>query len=332
MKKIVLAALASIVVVMACGFSGHAAEELHWKIGHVRPDGSAIDADIQKLVQRVTSQTDGRITFTVYPANRLGDYTVVQEKCSFGEVEMYVAPFGTTMNRKNALAFTPYLVNTWDEAARVYAHDSVLVQEMKEILAQQNIKVLGGWPVYFGGVVLTREPLSPGDPDVSKEMIIRVPPIRCFSQTAKAMGFTPYPITWMYALDGLKTGMVEGMMGGGAEGYLGLKDLARVYLAVKDHFEHWFVYMNLDVWQSLSEEDKVVIQKAVLDMESQRFAVAEEEEKANMKRLAEQGTTIISLTDHELGRFREKVRQEVWPEMKEEIGEPFEKVVSSLPR
>ena len=314
------------------GLGSHAAENMHWKIGHVRPQGSAIDQDTRALVQRISQETDGRIDFTVYPANKLGDYTVVQEKCAFGEVEMYIGPFGTMMNRKNALAFTPYLVTDWDQAREVYAHDSVLMQEMEKILLQQNIKILGGWPVYFGGIVAGKKPPSPHDPDVPKDMIIRVPPIRCFSLTAETLGYTPYPITWMFARDGLITGMVEGMLGGGAEGYLGLhRDVAKYYLHIKDHFEHWFVYINLDVWNKLPSEQQDIVQESVLDMERSRFALAQKQEQENMSRLSEKGTAVLTFSQDELKVFQDKVRQEVWPVMREEIGQPFEKVVSSLP-
>ncbi|MBS3779756.1 MAG: TRAP transporter substrate-binding protein DctP [Desulfovermiculus sp.] len=332
MKKICAAVFLFLVMATGWGLGSHAAENMQWKIGHVRPQGSAIDQDIQRLVQHISQETDGEISFTVYPANKLGDYTVVQEKCAFGEVEMYIGPFGTMMNKKNALAFTPYLVTNWDQARKVYAHDSVLMQEMEKILLQQNIQILGGWPVYFGGLVSAKKPPSPHDPDVSKEMIIRVPPIRCFSLTAEALGYTPYPITWMFARDGLRTGMVEGMLGGGAEGYLGLqRDVAKYYLHIKDHFEHWFVYINRDVWDNLSPENQEIIQEAVLDMERRRFAVAEKKEQQNMRRLSEQGTTLITFSKPELKRIRDKVRDEVWTIMQEEIGKPFEDVVSSLP-
>jgi TRAP-type C4-dicarboxylate transport system substrate-binding protein len=300
-----------------------------WKIGHVRPKGSAIDKDVQRLVERIAKDTGGKITFEVYPASKLGDYSIVQERCSFGEVEMFVGPFGTAVDKKLGLAFTPFLVTDWNKAKEVYSSNGVLMKRMGEFLENQNIKLLGGWPVYFGGIVLSQEPPSPTDPDVSKDMIIRVPPIRSFELTAKSLGYTPYPITWVYALMGLKTGMVEGMMGGGAEGYAGLKDLAKYYLPVKDHFEYWFVYMNRDLWKGLSEEEKTTIQNAVDEMEAKRFEVAEKDEKAALERLKQQGTKIIDISEEDLSKMAEKVRRTVWPTMKKDIGEAFDEVVSS---
>ncbi len=330
MKKALVIMATTLFVLSFLGADAHADRKHHWKIGHVRPKGTAIDQDTRKLVDKITKDTRGRITFEVYPANKLGDYSVVQEKCSFGEVEMFIGPFGTTVDKKMALPFTPYLVTNWAEARKAFAPDSRMIKSMEAILEKHNIKILGGWPVYFGGIVLTREPPNPGDPDVHKGMIIRTPPIRAFELTARSMGYTPYPITWAYARTGLKTGMVEGMIGGGAEGYAGLKGLAKVYVDARDHFEYWFVYMNLDLWKGLSDNEKMILRNAVREMERRRWDTAEAEEQASIRRLRDQGTTIVTLSAGEFDKTVEKVRRHVWPEMRKDIGDVFDQVVSGI--
>jgi TRAP-type C4-dicarboxylate transport system substrate-binding protein len=328
-KMLVTMTLALFGLSLLCA-DAHADRRHPWKIGHVRPKGAAIDQDTRKLVDKITKETRGRITFEVYPANKLGDYSVVQEKCSFGEVEMFIGPFGTAVDKKMALPFTPYLVTNWAEARKAFSSDSRMISSMEAILEKHNIKILGGWPVYFGGIVLTREPTHPGNPDIQKGMIIRTPPIRAFELTARAMGYTPYPITWAYAHPGLKTGMVEGMIGGGAEGYAGLKGLARVYVDARDHFEYWFVYMNLDLWKGLSDNEKIILRNAVREMESRRWDIAEAEEQASIRRLRDQGTTIVTLSAGEFDKTVAKVRQNVWPEMRKDIGDVFDQVVSGI--
>ncbi len=304
-----------------------AAEQKAWKIGHVRPEGSAIDTDIKKFSEAVSQGTGGAITFEIYPANKLGDYSVVQERVSFGEVEMYVGPFGTAVDKRLMLAFAPFLVENWNEARMLYAPGSPLMQHMERFLAAQNIKLVGGWPVYFGGIALTEKPASPGNPDVNKNMIIRVPPIRSFEMTARTLGYTPYPITWMYAKMGLKTGMVKGMIGGGAEGYRGLSGLIRYYVPVKDHFEYWFVYMNLDSWGRLDEKQQQVIIDAAREMETGRYDIAENEEQANIAALKDAGIEVFTITTDEYRRMRDKIRENVWPLLREDIGQPFDDVL-----
>jgi TRAP-type C4-dicarboxylate transport system substrate-binding protein len=329
MNKAVVAALSCFLMIVF--FSGQgAAESPLWKIGHVRPSGSAVDKEVKLLAKQIETDTEGAISFNIYPGNKLGDYTVVQERVSFGEVEMYVGPFGTAIDKRVALAWIPFLVTSWDEAQKVYSHDSAMFKQMAAFLEAQKIKLVGGWPVYFGGIALTEKPKAPGDPNISKDMIIRVPPMRSFERTARELGYTPYPITWTYAKMGLKTGMVAGIIGGGAEGYLGLKGIIKYYLPIKDHFEYWFVYMNLDLWNSLSDKYKAIIQNAAREMANRRYAVAEAEEIASIEKLKEQGIEVISITDKEQSLMAEKVKKVVWPGMKKDIGEAFDKVVQSI--
>ena len=328
MKQTVIATLLCLLMIVFFSGGGHAETE-PWKIGHVRPPGSAVDNDIRVLVDHIKTETDGAILIDIHPANKLGDYSVVQERVAFGEVEMYVGPFGTAIDKRVGLAFTPFLVSTWDEAKRVYSQGSMLFKQMAIFLEDQNIKLIGGWPVYFGGIALTQKPASPGNPDVAKELIIRVPPIRTFERTARELGYRPYPITWTYAKMGLKTGMVEGILGGGAEGYLGLKGIITHYLPVKDHFEYWFVYMNLDLWKELSEKYQTIFTDAVQTMETRRYAVAEADEIASIEKLKNQGVEVIEFSDKERSAMRSKIQKNVWPILKQEIGDAFEAVVSA---
>ena len=322
--------LLSFLIVALCSSALCAETSERWKIGHLRPSNSDIDKDLHLFTEQISTKTNNKILFDVYPGNRLGDYSIVQERVSFGEVELYVGPISTSIDRRLLLATTPYLVNSWAEAQKMYSQGSELLETIAKILVDQNIKLLGGWPVYFGGIALTEQPPHPGDPDVSKKMIIRVPPIRSFELTAKQLGYTPYPITWTYAKMGLKTGMVAGMIGGGAEGYAGLKELVKYYIPVKDHFEYWFVYMNLDKWNGLLEQEKELFVTTVKEMETRRYAVAESLEKESILLLKEQGTKIIELSETELTAMRKKVQQNVWPVLEKEIGPEFGRIVSTV--
>ncbi len=297
-----------------------------WKIGHVRSAGSVVDKDVQKFTSTIKKNSQGTINFEIYAANKLGDYSVVQERVSFGEVEMYLGPFGTSVDKKLSLAFTPFLVTNWSEARRMYSSSSPLIKHMDSFLQAQNIKILGGYPVYFGGIALTEKPNQPTNPDVSKEVIIRVPPMRSFERTARELGYTPYPITWVYARMGLKTGMVDGLIGGGAEGYLGLPNI-RYYVPIKDHFEYWFMYMNLDLWRSLSTEDQQIISQAAVELEEERYGKAEQYEIQSLDDLKIKGIEVIEMNNAEFKKIREKIQKKVWPVMKKDIGPAFEEVV-----
>lgn len=328
MKKLLACAISCFLALFILLQSSQA-EEI-WKIGHVRSAGSAVDKDLRKFADTIREESGNAIQFNIYTGNKLGDYSVVQERVAFGEVEMFLGPFGTAVDKRVSLAFTPFLVETWEQAEKVYSPNSPLVRHMDSYLKSQNIKILGGWPVYFGGIGLTEEPRFPTDPDVPKNMIIRVPPIRSFEITARQLGFTPYPITWRYAKMGLKTGMVKGLIGGGAEGYAGLSDTIRYYLPVKDHFEYWFLYINLDLWNSLTPQKRTILQHAAETMEKERYHVARQEEAAGLAELKKRGVKIIDVSNEEYDQMRKKVQSAAWPEMKMDIGPAFDEVVNFI--
>lgn len=330
MNKGSIILLLSAMFVVICGGTVFADTHKRWKVGHLRQSGSAIDKDLHQFIDEITTKTGNKFSFEVYTGNRLGDYSVVQERVSFGEVQLYVGPLSTSIDKRLLLATTPYLVTSWAEAQNMYSQGSDLFEVLAGFLEEQNIKLLGGWPVYFGGIALTKKPAQPGNPDVPKKMILRVPPIKSFELSAKNLGYKPYPITWTYAKMGFKTGMVDGMIGGGAEGYSGLKEMVKYYIPIKDHFEHWFIYMNMDEWKELSNEEQELFTKTSGELEERRYLIAPNQERESIELLKKQGTQVINLSDEELAAIKKKIEEKVWPLLEKEVGESFRQIISGV--
>src|SRR5512146_296018 len=153
-----LVGLASLALAFASAEA--AAPQYKWKIAHIRPAGTAIDKDVHAFADRVAKESGGRIAIEVFPASQLGDYTVVQERVSLGAVEMQVGPLGTTVDKRLNLRSAPYLAKDWKDARRLFSSDSQLSKKTVELLQKQGLQSIAGWPVYFGGIVLTKEPAS----------------------------------------------------------------------------------------------------------------------------------------------------------------------------
>ncbi len=309
------------------------AAEYEWRIGHIRPEGTEIDRDVKWLVEKIKEESDGRIVFEVYPASQLGDYTVVQERCSMGAVESQLACLGTTVSKELNLPAAPYLATNYEEAKVLFGPGGAVYEKVAQILEEkESIHLISGWPVYFGGIGMIKEVPEPTNPNVPKNAKIRVPPIKSFELTAEALGYQATPVPWAEVFTSLQTGIVDGVIGGGAEGYYAnFRDLLNSYHAVNDHFEMWWWYMNKDLWESLSEEDQELLTKLGRELEAKRWAEAPEAEKKNMQRLADEGVEIITFTDEQLQAIAEKVRAEVWPNIKRDIGESvYEEVMVPL--
>jgi TRAP-type C4-dicarboxylate transport system substrate-binding protein len=315
-----------VVLLTACGVSF--AAEKAWKLAHIRPEGTAVDIALKKLAAEVKAKTDGRIDMEIFPVGQLGDYTTVQERVAIGDVELQCAPLSPAVIKEIGLNAFPYIVTNWAEAQKAFGPGGIVIDKMDEYMTKQGLHVIGSWPVYFGGILLTTEPPSPADPNVAKNIKIRVPPIRSFELSATALGYQATPVPWADTFTAMQTGIVNGAIGGGAEGYFAsFSDLAKYYVAVNDHFECWFLYINSDLWDKVSDADKKVLVDTAKEMQEARWKVAVQDELDNEKKLADIGVKIIKLTDAELSLLRDKHAKEVWPALYDEIPEADVKAV-----
>jgi TRAP-type C4-dicarboxylate transport system substrate-binding protein len=307
---------------------GEVFKERTLKIGHVRPEGTSTDKDTKAFIDYVTENTEGKFKFEVYANSQLGDYALVQERIGIGDVEMQLAPAAPNINPAIVLPSAPYLASTWDEAKIVFARGGILYSEIAAMFEQENIKMLAGYPKYFGSIITTKEPKSPGDPKVSKGIKIRVPSIKSFELTAESLGYIASPIAFSEAFTSIQTGIVDGAIGSGGEGYYNsFRDVTKYYLPVNSQFEIWWLQMSMDVWNDLSDDEKSVIEAAAKKFEDDRWNVAPEEELNYVELLKENGAVIIEFTDAEYHAMAEKVRAEVWPKIKQEYGaELFDKI------
>jgi len=334
MKKIVRILLVALMGVTLLCLIGNAAEspKYHWKINHTHPVGDHIDKDVNWIANELYKRSDGRITVDVYPASQLGDVTTVQARIGLGDVEMQLGWLDTTIDKRLAIYALPYIVRNWEGVRELYKTGSFLMNTIANLLEEQNIKLISGWPNSFGGLALTKLPPSPGDPDVPKNMKLRTPPTRQYVLVVENLGYSATPLLWTEVFTSVQTGIVNGLIGGNEDAtFTNFRDIIKYYLAINDHFEMWFLYMNLDLWNSLSKEDQKLVQEVGSELEQKRFDIAEEEEKYNRQRLIDCGIEVLTFTDEEIAKMAKKIQENVWPLIKEDIGsELIEKILAEI--
>lgn len=320
MKKCLFVLLLSISLTSIVCTSVFATEKVVMKLAYGRPEGTAVDKSIKWFVEKVKHDSGNRLIFELYPNFALGDYTTVQERVSIGDVEMQLSSLSPAVDRRLGLSGFPYIVKNWDEARKLYGPGSFMSQKFDEFLQEQDIQLLCGWPAYFGQIALTKEPKEPEDPNTDKRLKIRVPPIKSFELFAKAIGFMATPIPYADTFTALQTGIVDGVIGSGPEGYIStFQELVKYLYLVNDHFEIWYLIVNAPFFNSLSKDDQAIIFNAAQEMEKMRWEIAQEDERKDIETLVSRGVKLIPLSDEQLGRFKEKVIREVWPQLYNEI-------------
>ncbi len=291
------------------------------KIGHVRPQGTAADNDIHAMADEIAKLTDNDVTLKVYPANALGDYTIVQERISVGAVDMSLQPASTSTDRKLQLGVLPYLAKDWPSAKRIYGTGSVLRNELNKLLAKQDITILAAYPVYFGGISLNRDAVEPGNPNASKGIKLRVPPIKSFQLLADSLGYIGAPLPFSEAFTAVQTGVVDGVIGSGAEGYYAsFRDVTKTYIPLNTHFEVWYLMINTETFKDLSTNDQAAMKTAAKHFEEHRWEAARKDQKKNEQLLVSAGATIIKVTPEQLQETAKKIREIVWPEIIDDMG------------
>ncbi|MBV2361498.1 TRAP transporter substrate-binding protein DctP [Thalassococcus sp. CAU 1522] len=300
---------------------GSYAEAQQLKMSHVRPQDATIDVELRAFAAAVSEATGGDVTVDIFPASALGDYTTVQERISVGAIDMATQPAATAADRRMQISSFPYLAGNWDQARAVYGPGGVVREVIAELYAAQDITMLAAYPVYFGGIALNVENPNAGsiEPNGIK---VRVPGIKSFQLTGEALGYIPSPIPFSEAFTAVQTGVVDGVIGSGAEGYYAsFRDVTKTYIPANTHFEVWYMIISNESLAGLSEENQAALREQAATFEATRWEVAEADQGRNEQRLVDElGATVIALTDEELAAMAAKVRADVWPAVLEDVG------------
>lgn len=317
-SRIAKLSVALIVLTMLAANAAHAAT---WKLSHVRPQGTAIDKDLTQFAADLKANSDGKMKAKIYAASSLGDYTVVQERVGLGAIDMACQPIATASDKRMQVPYFPYLFSSWEQAKKNYAPGAPLRTTISELYANLGIRVVGVWPAYFGGIALKNLPETPCDPAAAKGMKLRVPPMKSFQMLADNVGYIGTPLPFSEAFTAVQTGVVDGVIGSGAEGYYAsFRDVTKYYIPVNTHFEIWYLIINDELYQGLSDEQKAQLDAAASKFEESRWAVAEQDQKANEQRLADYGAQIVPVTQEQIDAHAAKVRETVWPVILKDVG------------
>jgi len=241
---------------------------------------------------------------------------------------MACQPPASAADKRFQVVYFPYMVKSWDQAKKNYSPGAALRKVVADLYAEQGIQLLAAWPVYFGGIALNREPVSPGDPDAAKGIKLRVPPMKTFQLLADNTGYLGTPIPFSDAFTSVQTGVVDGVVGSGAEGYYAsFRDVTKYYIPQNTHFEVWYLIINKDYFDKMPDDQKKQLQDVANQFEQRRWESAEADQAENEKKLADYGATIVPLSEGEIAAIADKIHKTVWPEVLKDVGEDWGKGV-----
>jgi TRAP-type C4-dicarboxylate transport system substrate-binding protein len=119
----------------------------------------------QRFADKVAEKSAGRIQIQVYPASQLGDWIEVHEQVSFGALDLAMQPLSNSYDQRLAIAWFPYTTTTYESAEQAFTEGGYIHQIVDDVIAEQNLKLLGVYGVGMGGAGFATEVKDAADPD-----------------------------------------------------------------------------------------------------------------------------------------------------------------------
>ncbi len=325
MKKIFLAAFLFLSLVTACSSNSTDSESKTLKLAHTGSETHQYHSASEKFKELVEEKTNGDITIEIHPNATLGSEGEAIEQLMDGSIEMTtLAPdsnYSNTVPEMNVFGI-PYLFEDRDHAYSVL--DGEIGDELLAMGEEHNIKGLGWWEIGFRHITNnTREIVEPSD---MEGLQIRVQPSPVWEAHMKAVNANPTPVDFNELYSALDQGVVNGQ-----ENPLPTIESMRLfevqkYVSLTSHtYNPAITLMNLDTWNSLSEEHQNVIQEAIEETTDyhREFLAGKEEEILEL--LEENG---VKITEPNRDAFK-KATEEVKHSIKEVPQDLIKKIENS---
>lgn len=292
------------------------------KLCNLFDEGHPVTNQAETFAETIEKETDGAIKIKIYNNSTLAEPVQAFEETSRGTIDIDLnQPYSTYGNFFEVIQW-PYLASNYEEAEQVYGNDSWLHNKFEEMCAEHNIKFLAFQLVGFNGMGFAERPDNYNVPGADKGILLRCPPIEVTDTWATDMGFRTTSIAYSDLYTALQTGACDGWTGGQPTvNYQSFRDVIHYYCQYNSGFEVNCLAMNNDVWESLSDEQKEIVQKAADDLFTQSLEDIKVDTQHYIDEMRDFGIEILELSDEEVEAFAKYTRETTYPKYKELIGE-----------
>ena len=198
----------------------------------------------------------------------------------------------------------------------------IVAQFVGERLANQDITLLGQYPMYFACIASSKEIPDYTNATASRNLKARVPTSTAFDLLGTTFGFISTPLPSSENFTSMQTGIVDAVIGGGAEYYWGeLKDVTKYLLPCKTHFETQWLMINSETFDSLPAEFQDIITTLSAELQAKGFEQAQSEEQTFFDDFTANGATVYELTDEQVQGYATVYRENCWPQLEGDLGD-----------
>lgn len=308
-KHLLIGVMLTMAMALAgCGGSpdGSAEKEI-WRLSHEESVGSIQDQYSIKFKEMIEERTNGRIQVDVYSLGQLGDSVGGVELVRYGVVNFSINNPATmaTIVPQNQLFNLHYVFSDDMELNRKVLHEGETVKALNELYLEKDIVALSWFQEGFQ-VVTSNHAIH--KPDDMKGFKIRVMASPMLVAAYEAYGANPTPVPYMETYSNLQLNMIDGQV----NPVFAIEEMkfyeVQNYLNFMNHemFVGTFC-ANPDFWESLSAEDKKMVEEIIDELDAYIFEVQTRYAEERLELIKSRSDIeIIEYTEEERAAFKER--------------------------
>jgi len=307
-------------------------ETYNFKWSGMNPEGAVDSEYMLAMFDKILERSDGRIQIEFYPASQLGDWVTIGQEVLVGSIDMGQTCALLNDTRTFGSHGTMFCTRDHDKIKRLFSRGGTIYELMAPVFEENGAKMLG-LLTYTGlpGACFTKSPPSPGDPDVPKEMTVRASPGKSSQAFVNALGYNAVQLPWNEIFVAMQTGVIDGAVGGTpALHYDSFRDVTKTYVDYEYGLSNYQLIMNLELFNTLSEEDQQIILDSVTEVCNEAFGLSEALHEKALQAWTDYGVEVIRLTDEEWEKCAEVVIREVSAYEEETYGSTYNAVKAAL--
>ncbi len=288
------------------------------KLSHVFAPEEQLSKTMDSIAEKIKERTNGAIEIQTYPQGQLATYKDGVEQVVRGADFISVEDpsyLGDYVPDFNILA-GPMLVSTFDEYEYLLETDEV--KEMFAKAEEKGIKILSLDYIFGFRSLMTNKVIE--KPEDLKGMKIRTPGSQLYVDTLNHMGAAATPMAFSETISAVQQGVVDGLEGTiDAYASNGSAEVAKNMALTKHLLGVCGAYINVDVWNSIPEEYRTIMQEEFTAGAEEMVKAISEGEAATRERL-----------ETEMGISFNEVDQEAFAEAVAPIYENMKNVTPGL--
>ena len=183
------------IAVLPCA-AAQAAPQVTLKFAGQSPADHTATKFMNDIAKQVAEKTNGRIEIRVFPANQLGDYTLVFEELIRGTIDLAGVSIPSQFDPRMELVYINGFVRGYEDAKKIFAPTGWLFGKMDELNRELGVKLLGFYVEGFIGTGSVKPVKDPLDPKVPKGVLVRIPNMDVYKLAAEAMGYRTVTIPY----------------------------------------------------------------------------------------------------------------------------------------